>query len=150
MQPRSIHPINMQQQLENAISIALSAHKGLADKGGEPYILHLFRVMLAVDTIEERIVAVLHDVLEDTSVTSHQLHKTIISKDILEAIELLTKKKNQSYESYIVAIKRNPLAAKVKKADLLDNMDKSRLKQVTEKDKLRLKKYQEALAHLND
>lgn len=150
MQSKTIYPVNMQQQLEKAISIAISAHKGFVDKGGDPYILHLLRVMLAVDTLEERIVAVLHDVLEDTSVTSHQLYKTIISKNLLEAIELLTKKTNQSYESYIVAIKRNALAVKVKKADLLDNLDKSRLKVVTQKDKLRIEKYEKALKFLNE
>lgn len=134
----------MQQLLEKAISIALLAHKGQMDKGGCPYILHPLRVMSAMETTEEQIVAVLHDVVEDSIITIQDLKEEKFSTEILKAVDLLTRKESQLYEYYILAIKNNPLANKVKQADLKDNMDKNRMANITEKDKLRLKKYRKA------
>jgi len=139
----------MQHLLEKAISIALAEHKGQKDKGGNPYILHPLRVMLSVETIEEKIVALLHDVIEDSNITIQNLIEEHFPEEILKAIILLTKKQNQSYEDYILAIKKNSLANKVKLADLKDNMDKKRLLNITEKDKARLKKYRYAYKMLN-
>ena len=140
--------MKQQQLLEQAINIALQAHKGKADKGGNPYILHPLRLMLAMETTEEKIVAVLHDVIEDSSFTIQQLKQEGFSKKVLDAVSLLTKTENQNYENYISAIKKNPLATKVKLADLKDNMDKSRLKKITEEDLIRIKKYKAALKQL--
>ena len=134
----------MQQLLEKAISIALSAHCGKTDKGGNPYILHPLRIMLSMDTDEEKIVALLHDIVEDSPTTIKQLREEKFSNKIVAAVSLLTKKENQPYDDYILAIKKNPLATKIKLADLKDNMNTSRLKKITEKDKLRIKKYRAA------
>lgn len=138
----------MQQLLEKAISIALSAHKGKTDKSGNPYILHPLRVMLDMATIDEKIVAVLHDVVEDSCITIQNLREENYSEEILNALTLLTKNENQSYDEYILEIKKNALAAKVKLADLRDNMDKKRLSNLTQKDTTRLKKYQTASKQL--
>ena len=97
----------MQQLLEKAISIALSVHKGKTDKGGNPYILHPLRVMLDMTTIEEKIVAVLHDVVEDSHTTIQNLREENYSEEILDALTLLTKNQNQTYNEYILEIKKN-------------------------------------------
>ena len=140
--------MKQQQLLEQAIYIALQAHKGKADKGGSPYILHPLRLMLVMETTEEKIVAVLHDVIEDSSFTIQQLKQEGFSKKVLDAVSLLTKTENQNYENYISAIKKNPLATKVKLADLKDNMDKNRLKKITDEDLIRIKKYKSAVKQL--
>ena len=134
----------MQQLLEKAISIALQAHSGKTDKGGNPYILHPLRLMFAMETEEEKIVALLHDVVEDSTTTIQNLKEEKFSKRILSAVALLTKKENQSYQEYILAIKKNPLATKIKLADLKDNMNTKRLKKITETDRERIKKYKAA------
>jgi len=134
----------MQKLLEKAISIAMLAHKGKIDKGGSPYILHPLRVMFSMETTEEQIVAALHDVVEDSIITIQDLKEGKFPGKILQAVDLLSRKEYQSYEDYILAIKKNPLANKVKQADLKDNMKKERLKKFTETDKLRIKKYKAA------
>ena len=141
--------MNKQHLLEKAISIALEAHKGKVDKGGQAYILHPLRIMNSMDTSEEKIVALLHDVVEDSNITIQFLKESGFSEKILKAIILLTKKENQLYEDYILTIKKNHLANKVKQADLKDNMDIRRLKKVTEADKLRFRKYKNAYRILN-
>ena len=98
--------------------------------------------MLRLQTEEERTVGVLHDVIEDTSVTIEDLRKQGISKEVLEALEHITKGKLEPYIEYISRVIQNPLALKVKKCDLEDNMNRSRLENVTEKDEARLKKYE--------
>ena len=128
--------------LEEAILIATRAHMGQVDKGNQPYILHPLRVMLRLQTEEERTVGVLHDVIEDTSVAIEDLRKQGISKEVLEALEHITKGKQEPYMEYISRVIQNPLALKVKKCDLEDNMNRSRLEKVTEKDEARLKKYE--------
>lgn len=130
--------------IEQAISIALKAHKGKLDKGGNPYILHPLRVMYCMDTPEEKIVALLHDVVEDSGFTIQQLKEKGFPEKVLKAVALLTKTENQEYENYISAIRKNPLATKVKLADLRDNMNLTRLKKITQEDKQRMKKYKGA------
>ena len=97
-----------------------------------------------METTDEKIVALLHDVVEDSHTTIQQLKDAKFSNKIVAAVSLLTKKENQPYDDYISEIKRNPLATKVKLADLKDNMSTSRLKKITEKDKLRIRKYRAA------
>jgi len=133
-----------QTLIEQAISIALTAHKGKLDKGGDDYIVHPMRVMNTMETTEEKIVALLHDVVEDSNITILQLKENGFPKKVLKAVALLTKNENQEYEKYIEAIKINPLATKVKLADLKDNMNLTRLKKITEADKRRMKKYKTA------
>lgn len=140
----------MQHLLEKAILIALTAHKGQVDKGGNPYILHPLRLMHSVNTIEEKIVAILHDVVEDSSITTLDLKKKRFPKPIIDAITLLTKKDNQSYDKYILTIKENPLATVIKLADLRDNLDNRRLKIITDNDKKRIARYKWAVKTLTN
>jgi (p)ppGpp synthase/HD superfamily hydrolase len=128
--------------LERAIQIAAAAHAGQIDKAGQPYILHPLRVMLAVTTTDERIAAVLHDVVEDTNITLEQLRAEGFSPVVVDAVDALTKR---SGEDRITAAKRaaaNRIARVVKLADNADNMDLSRIPNPSEKDCARLKEYQ--------
>lgn len=134
--------------IEVAISIALKAHKGQVDKGGNPYILHPLAVMNRVETIEEKIVAVLHDVVEDTEVTIDQLREIGFSEEILEAINLLTRAKEDSYEEFIDKTLKNRIARNVKIADIKENMNLSRIQDPSEQDYMRLEKYKRALERL--
>jgi (p)ppGpp synthase/HD superfamily hydrolase len=135
---------NKTANLERAIELAVRHHKGQVDKAGQAYILHPLRLMLAMSTEREKIVAVLHDIVEDTPITLDDLRKEGFSEMIIAAIECVTKIKGENYDSFIERISHNPLATAVKLADLEDNMDLSRLSEVTEKDLLRVAKYQRA------
>ena len=130
--------------LEDAIALAVDAHRGQRDKEGQPYILHLLRVMLWLESEVERVVGVLHDVVEDTAYTLEDLRSRGYSDEVLEALACLTKRPGEDYEEFIRRIKPNPLARRVKLADLEDNMDLTRLSTLTEKDLDRLKRYQKA------
>lgn len=130
--------------LEKAIVIAAKAHKGQVDKTGEPYILHPLRVMISTDSVEEKICAVLHDVIEDTEITLEYLKKEGFSSEILSALDALTKKENEDYSDFIDRVTLNKLACRVKLADLKDNMDLARIKDLTYEDFERLNKYRNA------
>lgn len=137
------------ETIETAIQIALTAHKGQTDKGGHPYILHPLRLMHNVNSEEEKIVAILHDVVEDSSYSFLDLENAGIPEVCIEALKLLTRDNSVPYMDYVKEIAANPIAKAVKLADLRDNSDLSRLKEVTEKDKERLKKYRIAIAFLD-
>jgi len=130
--------------LENAISIAIEAHEGDVDKAGSPYILHPLRVMFQMETEEEMIAAVLHDVLEDTAISPDHLKEMGFSERVLEALDSVTKRAGETYEDFVRRTASHPIGKKVKLADLRDNMDLSRLERITDKDLERLKKYQNA------
>ena len=117
--------------LESAIAIAVRAHAGQLDKSGQPYILHPLRVMLRCQTDEQRIVAILHDVIEDTSVTVEELRNQGFSEAILAALACVTKREGEGYEQFVERAAANPIARQVKLADLEDNMDLRRLGAVT-------------------
>ena len=134
---------------ELALKIATEAHKGQVDKAGVPYINHPLTVASLVETEEEKIVALLHDTIEDTNITEQDLLNYGFSNKIVEAVKLLTHNKNVPYMDYVAKIKDNELARKVKIADLTHNSDLSRLKEITEKDKKRYEKYQKALLYLS-
>lgn len=135
--------------LEKAIIIAVEAHQDVKDKCGEPYILHPLRMMVKLTTEEERIAAVLHDVVEDTEVTMKDLKAEGFSQTTLTAVDLLTHDKNKhSYEEFIQRLAPNPIARAVKLKDLEDNMDLRRLPNPTPKDFQRLEKYHKAVAYL--
>ncbi len=136
--------------LQRAIEIALEAHKGALDKGGNPYILHPLRLMLQMDSEEEMIVAVLHDVVEDSEKWSFdKLHKEGFSKKIINSLRSVTKEnENEDYEKFIDRSVKDKIGRKVKIADISDNLDISRLKEVTDKDILRINKYKKALEKL--
>ncbi|MEO5376492.1 MAG: GTP pyrophosphokinase [Magnetococcus sp. DMHC-6] len=135
--------------LEQAIQTATLGHAGQMDKAGQPYILHPLRLMLQATTREEQIVAVLHDVVEDTNITLEDLQQAGFSPTILTAVACLTRHPNDSYDLYLERIKSNSLACKVKINDLEDNMNLRRLPAtLTERDCLRLQKYQKAWHNL--
>jgi (p)ppGpp synthase/HD superfamily hydrolase len=113
--------------LEQAIRIALDAHAGAVDKAGQPYILHPLTLMLGMASDDERITAVLHDVVEDSGVTLDDLATAGFSPRVLAALALLTHDKDEPYLDYIAAIAADPLARAVKLADLRHNMDVRRL-----------------------
>ena len=137
--------------LERAIGIAVEAHKGQLDKGGNPYILHPLRVMMSVDFELEKIVAVLHDVVEDSDWTFEALLAEGFSNEVIEALKGVTKQSdNEDYESFIQRAIRNPIGRKVKIADLRDNLDVTRIPDIGEKDLQRISKYKKALKILTE
>ena len=130
-----------------AMIIAYEAHKNQVDKSGVPYIYHPIHVAEQMDTENECIIALLHDVVEDTNVTFKQLEE-VFSKEIIDILKLLTKKKEIDYYEYINKIKENAVARKAKIADIKHNLDRSRLDVITDKDIKREEKYKKALAIL--
>ena len=129
--------------IDRAIQIAVTAHSGQIDKGGDPYILHPLRVMLRMRTEEERITALLHDVVEDSDITLEDLTAEGFSPNVISALEALTKRPG---ESRIKAAQRaaiHPLARIVKLADNAENSDLSRIPHPTEKDYERLEQYRQ-------
>ena len=127
-----------------AMIIAYEAHKNQVDKSGVPYIYHPIHVAEQMDTENECIIALLHDVVEDTNVTFKQLEE-VFSKEIIDILKLLTREENIEYDEYIKRIKNNSIACKVKIADLTHNLDKTRLDFVTEVDVKGNEKYKKAL-----
>lgn len=127
-----------------AMSVAYKAHINQFDKAGVPYIFHPIHLAEQMDTETECVVALLHDVVEDTDVTFEQLEKEF-SSDIIKILKLLTHDKETDYMEYVKIIKENPIAKKVKIADITHNADETRLDKITEKDILRREKYKEAL-----
>ena len=136
--------------LERAIEIAVEAHKGQIDKGGSPYILHPLRVMMSVDGELEKIVAVLHDVVEDSDWTFEALVAEGFSIEVIEALKSVTKNSdNEDYDSFIQRAMQNPIGRKVKIADLRDNLDVTRIAELGDKDLQRINKYKKALKILS-
>jgi (p)ppGpp synthase/HD superfamily hydrolase len=109
--------------LEDAIALAVEAHRGHRDKAGQPYILHPLRVMFRLEGETERIVGVLHDVVEDSHYTFDDLRQMGYSEKIVEAIDHLSRRENETYEELVKRAAVHPLARLVKLADLEDNMD---------------------------
>lgn len=134
--------------LERAIEIAASAHAGQRDKGGSPYVLHPLRVMLHVTTDNERIAAVLHDVVEDTDVTLEQLRSEGFEQAVIDAVAALTKKPGESRLEAAARARANPIARVVKLADNADNMDFERIGVLSDKDVARLQEYVKVRAFL--
>lgn len=128
--------------IEQAIAFAATKHMGQVDKANAPYILHPLRVMMNVSTIQQKIVAVLHDVLEDTNTTVDELYELGCDNEIVEAILALTKLKGESRTEAAKRTLQNPIARVVKIADITDNMDLSRIHSPTDKDFERIKEYQ--------
>ena len=128
--------------LERAIEIARQAHAGQVDKGGANYIGHPLRVMERCETEEQKIVGVLHDVVEDSDWTFEMLESEGFSDEIIDALRCITKlSEDEDYDHFISRVMTNPLTLKVKLYDLEDNLDLSRLKYITEADLARCEKY---------
>ncbi|WP_010249275.1 HD domain-containing protein [Acetivibrio cellulolyticus] len=137
--------------IEIALKFAMDKHKGQVDKSGAPYIEHVMRVAEKVKRDEEKIVALLHDVVEDTSTSLEEIESLGVSDEIIKAIDLLTHKKDSNYYDYIRNISKNNLAKVVKLADLEDNTDVRRMEKLPNDLKQRLlKKYELALSILNE
>jgi (p)ppGpp synthase/HD superfamily hydrolase len=132
--------------LERAISIAAEAHAGQVDKAGAPYVLHPLRMMLQVSSMDERIVAVLHDVCEDCpGWTFDRLRGEGFPEHIIEALRSVTKREGEDYESFARRAAANPIGRCVKLADLHDNCDLSRIAAPSERDFHRIEKYRRAI-----
>ena len=152
--------------LEKAIKIAVVAHTGQVDKGGNPYILHPLRVMLSLNSEEERIVGVLHDVVEDCEGwTWERLREQGCSDEIIEALMSVSKtpeeekqfkemddpdEKMEHYLQFIQRAKTNKIGRNVKAADIRDNLDISRIDDITDSDINRLNRYKKALSILTE
>ena len=135
--------------LLRAIEIATEAHNGQFDKSGKDYIGHPLRVMDMGKTEEEKIVGVLHDVVEDTDWTFDKLAEEGFSQEVIAALRCVTKiHENENYDDFIERVRKNPLATAVKINDLTDNMDIRRLPYLSDKDVKRLKKYLKAYKKL--
>ena len=132
-----------------ASKIAYKAHEGQTDKAGVPYIFHPIHIAEQMDSEESCVVALLHDVIEDSDITLEILSK-YFNDDIIAALRVLTKKENDDYVMYIKRVKTNKLATKVKIKDLEHNRDLTRLNEVTDRDKKRSMKYWEAIRYLED
>ncbi|BDS56844.1 GTP pyrophosphokinase [Streptococcus pneumoniae] len=135
--------------IDIALAIAKKAHAGQVDKAGVDYIQHPLYVASQVNTEQEKAVALLHDVIEDSDITAADLFASGLSNEVVIAVQILTKKKGQSYQEYLGKVKSNNLARVVKLADLKHNSDLSRLKSVTNTDYERVKKYKNAIYYLS-
>ena len=135
---------------KKAMQLCFDSHKEQVDKSGMPYIFHPLILAEQMDTEETTIVALLHDVVEDTHVTLEDLRSMGFGETVLEAINLMTHKKGVPYMEYVAAIKKNPIARQVKIADLRHNSTLSRLDSVGQKDLERVAKYNKALDFLTE
>nr|DAD97454.1 MAG TPA: (p)ppGpp synthetase, RelA/SpoT family [Siphoviridae sp. ctQGT6] len=135
--------------IDIALAIAKKAHAGQVDKAGIDYIQHPLYVASQVTTEQEKATALLHDVIEDSDVTADDLLVSGLPNEVVTAVQILTKKKGQSYQEYLEKVKSNNLARIVKLADLKHNSDLSRLKSVTNTDCERVEKYKNAIRYLS-
>lgn len=137
--------------LENAIALAVEAHRGQLDKNGSPYILHPLRVMLRLEGELERTVGILHDVVEDTAYTFEDLRQMGYSEEVITALDGVTRREQESYEEFVNRSQSHPVSRRVKLADLEDNMDVRRWQaEPSEKDFERLKRYRRAWEQLKN
>ena len=133
--------MNKTATLEDAISIAALAHKGQRDKADAAYLLHPLRMMMQMKSETAMIVAVLHDVVEDTDWTFERLREQGFSEEVLTALDCVTNRSGEGYDEFIERAKTNPIARQVKIADLEDNMNIRRIGEMRPKDLERLDKY---------
>jgi GTP diphosphokinase / guanosine-3',5'-bis(diphosphate) 3'-diphosphatase len=136
--------------LEKAIRLAAESHQGQVDKAGDPYILHPLRIMMLMCTEEEKMVAVLHDVLEDTATTPEILAREGFPPIVIDSVKAITRGCQEGYFEYIERVKKNPIARIVKMRDLIDNMNMGRIQNPTLRDMRRIEKYQKAFTILGD
>jgi (p)ppGpp synthase/HD superfamily hydrolase len=132
---------NKTATLEDAIALAAMAHKGVKDKAGSLYLLHPLRMMMQMKSETAMMVAVLHDVVEDTGWTLERLRENGFSEEVIDAVDCVTNRPGESYEDFIKRVQTNPIAVEVKIADLEDNMNIRRINEVRPKDLKRLRKY---------
>ena len=133
-----------------ALKLCFEAHKDQIDKSGMPYVFHPFHLAEQMADENTTIVALLHDVIEDTEYTLDDLRNFGFAEDVLSAISLMTHADDVPYMEYVVKIKTNPIAKAVKLADLKHNSDMSRLDRITQTDEERAKKYKQAIELLEN
>jgi len=134
--------------IERAIVIAAEAHAGQVDKAGAAYILHPLRVMLRMETGDERITAVLHDLVEDSAWDLDQLRAEGFSEQVVRAIDSVTRRDGESYDDFLLRAGRDAIGLRVKLADLEDNCDITRIATPTDGDLARMEKYRRAIEQL--
>lgn len=142
--------MNYNELCDLALQIAIRAHEGQKDKSGHDYIMHPIRVAERCTSPKAKIVALLHDTIEDTDVTTDFLREQGFPEEIIEGVLSVTKREGETYEDFVRRAAQNPIGKEVKKADLEDNMDVRRLKEITDKDVERLRKYLRAWRYLNE
>lgn len=142
--------INFDELREKAMQIAEKVHSSQVDKGGKPYINHPVRVERMCSRQEDRLVALLHDTVEDGDIASEYLLMVGFPQEVVDAVLSVSRKRGEDYFDFILRCKENPIGRRVKIADLKDNMDITRLNELTEKDIERLKKYHKAYKMLNE
>ncbi len=136
------------EQTEKALKLCFRAHKDQTDKVGLPYVFHPFHLAEQMPDEASTTVALLHDVVEDTDYTLEDLREMGFAPEVLEAVELLTHHPTVPYEEYLIPIKANPIACRVKLADLAHNSDPTRVRDVTPKMEARWEKYRRAIEFL--
>lgn len=134
---------------KKALKLCFEAHKDQLDKSGMPYVFHPFHLAEQMTDEDTTVVALLHDVVEDTDYTLEDLKVMGFNEKVIEAIGLMTHAEGVPYMEYVAKIKENPIAKAVKLADLAHNSDSSRLDNITEKDIARREKYKNAIEFLN-
>lgn len=133
---------------DRALRIAIRAHEGQQDKSGREYVMHPIRVAERCKDTRAKIVALLHDTIEDTDVTIEYLRKEGFPEEIIHAVLSVTKQEGENYEDFVRRAAKNAIGREVKIADLEDNMDIRRLKEIKEEDVARLRKYLSAWQYL--
>jgi (p)ppGpp synthase/HD superfamily hydrolase len=139
---------SLQVLLARAIAIAEEQHAGQVDKAGAPYIQHPKRVMMAMQNDAERIVAILHDVIEDGDITFAQLADEGFPDFIVDALDSVTRRTGETYDEFVARAAANPIGRRVKYADLKDNADLSRIPAPTAADVARTEKYRRAMTQI--
>lgn len=135
--------------IELGLEWALKAYSGKSDKGGKPYILHPLRLMARFDDPISQLVALLHDVIEDSPITGDELRAAGFPEAVVATVEVLSRRTGETYEAFIDRIRVNPLARKVKLLDIEDNLNLLRLSEVSDKDLKRAAKYHRAWKRLD-
>ncbi len=135
--------------LEHAIMLAVQIHHTQTDRAGQPYILHPLRVMLRLDGEVDRIVGILHDVVEDSDLTLDDIRDMGYSEEVVVALDGVTRRSDETYDEFVKRSGQNPVSRRVKLADLEDNMDVRRLQpELSAKDLERLARYRRAWSQL--
>lgn len=134
--------------LETAIALACRVHAGQRDKAGRAYVLHPLRLMLRFEDPEAQMAAVLHDVVEDGDVRLEDLRILGIPESVVQAVDCLSRREGETYDAFIERIRPNALARRVKREDIRDNLDVTRLPELGEADLARVARYHRALAAL--
>ena len=140
--------MNKKELYDKALQIAIKAHEGQKDKSGRNYVMHPIRVSERCKTIDAKIVALLHDTIEDTDVTEDYLKTEGFPQEIIDAIKLVTRKEDETYQQFIERAANNAISREVKISDLEDNMDIRRLTEISDKSVERLRKYLAAWHYL--